>query len=52
MNFTATPNTDVPYWIWDDLYRMIARASFAIDIMIEKVVSDNYVLEMDENNRL
>ena len=52
MNFNATPNTDLPYWIWDDLYRMIARASFAIDIMIEKDVSDNYVLEMDENNRL
>ena len=35
MNFNATPNTDVPSWIWGDLYRMIARASFAVDIMIE-----------------
>lgn len=36
MNFNATPNTDVPSWIWSDLYRMIARASFAVDIMVEK----------------
>ena len=51
MNFNATPNTDVPYWIWGDLYRMIARASFAIDLMVEKDVNDNYVLQMDEDNR-
>ena len=51
MNFNATPNTDVPYWIWGDLYRMIARASFAIDLMVEKDVNDNYVLQMNEDNR-
>ncbi len=51
MNFNATPSTDVPAWIWGDLYRMIARASFAIDLMVEKDASDNYKLQMDESNR-
>lgn len=51
MTFTVTPNTDVPYWIWGDLYKMIANASFAIDIMVEKDQSDNYVLQMDESLR-
>ena len=47
MNFNATPNTDVPSWIWGDLYRMIARASFAIDIMIEQDASGEYNIPMD-----
>jgi len=51
MNFSATPNTDVPFWIWRDLYKMIANSSFAIDIMIEKDESDNYILQMDESLR-
>ena len=51
MNFNATPNTDVPSWIWGDLYRMIARASFAVDIMIEKMHPDNYKIPMDESVR-
>ncbi|MBF70547.1 MAG: hypothetical protein CL837_06375, partial [Crocinitomicaceae bacterium] len=51
MNFNATPNTDVPSWIWGDLYRMIARASFAVDIMIEKDASGQYNIPMDESVR-
>jgi hypothetical protein len=51
MNFSATPNTDVPYWIWRDLYKMVANSSFAIDIMVEKDQNDNYVLTMDESVR-
>ena len=51
MNFNATPNTDVPSWIWGDLYRMIARASFAVDIMIEKDASGEYKIPMDESVR-
>ena len=47
MNFNATPNTDVPSWIWGDLYRMIARASFAVDIMIEQDASGEYKIPMD-----
>ena len=47
MNFNATPNTDIPSWIWGDLYRMIARASFAIDIMIEQDASGEYNIPMD-----
>jgi hypothetical protein len=50
-NFAHTPNTDVPYWIWRDLYKMVARASFAVDIMVEKDENDNYILEMDDDLR-
>ena len=51
MNFNATPQTDVPHWIWDDMYRLIARSNFAIDILVEEDVDGNKVLEMDEGNR-
>ena len=47
MNFNATPQTDVPHWIWDDMYRLIARSNFAIDILIEEDVDGNKVLEME-----
>ena len=51
MNFNATPQTDIPHWIWDDMYRLIARSNFAIDILIEEDVDGNKVIEMDEGNR-
>ena len=51
MNFNATPQTDIPHWIWDDMYRLIARSNFAIDIMVEENVDGTKVLEMDEGNR-
>ena len=51
MNFNATPQTDIPHWIWDDMYRLIARSNFAIDILVEEDVDGNKVLEMDEGNR-
>ena len=34
-----------------DLYRMIARASFAVDIMIERDASGEYKIPMDESVR-
>ena len=46
-NFSATPNTDVPFWIWRDLYKMVANASFAVDIMVEKDENNEYILNMD-----
>jgi len=52
MNFNATPQTDIPHWIWDDMYRLIARSNFAIDIMVEENVDGTKVLDMDEGNRL
>ena len=51
MNFSATPNTDVPYWIWRDLYKMVANSSFAIDIMIEKGLV-NEVNELSKYKKL
>ena len=51
MNFNATPQTDVPHWIWDDMYRLIARSNFAVDILIEEDVDGNKVLEMAIVNR-
>ena len=50
-NFAATPNTDVPFWIWRDLYKMVANASFAIDIMVEKDENNRFILGMDNDLR-
>ena len=41
MTFTATSFTDVPNWIYGDMYRLIARANFAIEAMEE--------IDMDQN---
>ena len=49
MTFTATSFTDVPNWIYADMYRLIARANFAIEaieeIDMDQALKDRYTAE-------
>ena len=49
MTFTATSFTDVPNWIYADMYRLIARANFAIEaieeIDMDQALKDRYSAE-------